>query len=671
MELVPGETLSEYVYRHGPMQRNEALAILRQVGSALEAAHAAGIIHRDLKGRNIILAAGREGRFRAVVTDFGIAAMLRDASALAAGTAYYVAPEQLAGAAPTPASDLFSLAVVAHEAATGSRPELQESGPARLSPKLDRRWRAPIVRCLHRDPDRRYQNVTAFLNALDADARTRRNFVIGGAIAGAGGLSLLALRSHTAVTGTPPAVAVMPFEVANDTELANVGEGLAGDITRLLALSRAMFVIGEASTVTFAGLSWPKGLDHGEDEQQAAQRTAVRLHVQYVLFGSMTKSGGQVAVDIRLRSGSTGTIVWRQSFSRRVMDMAALRGDIAPAVAAAIKVRVPQSQAAAFARPMAASGEAYEAYLLGRACQSRRGAPNLIKSVEYFRKAVELEPQFAYAWAALAISYNILAGHELFPLEQARVKLREYAERALALDATVAEAYAALALMWQRFEWKWDTSEQYYQMAFVNAPQMSLARQWHSGLLSILRRPDDAVAEAQKGRDLEPLAVPPNNTHAAMLFRARKYPDAVRRYQFTLELNPGFVPAMDGLGGAYLMTGDWQKAIQYREEAAQASGREAWLVGSLGYTLARAGQTDRARKVLGELEQRWGDGQKFSPSAIGNIYKGLGKMDAAFDWYAKALAERDPALTTFLADPENDDLRGDPRFWEIVKQLNL
>ncbi len=654
MELVDGVTLAEKL-RGGPLPEPPALEILRQVALGLDAAHASGVVHRDLKCANILLAEDRNGAVRAVITDFGIASAERPVEgAFVAGSPDYMAPEQRAGAPPAPACDIYSLGVIAHEAVAGTRPA---AGGA-ASPKLPRRWQRAIAKCLAADPDQRYRSASEFVDALAGGDREMKRRTLVLAVSGAVATGAAALerwgRSGSGL-GTL-SIAVVPFEAASE-DLRPLATGIAGELIRTLARSPLLHVTGEASAhaAIGGGVSWI-----------AAAR---RLGVEHVLSGAVRHEGSDVVVRWWLRSGSDRGVESEQTISVPAAEIARLPAAIALAAAAAMRVQLAPPRPAVFASPQAGS-EAFSEYVLARAAALRRSVPSLRESVERFTAALRLAPNFASAYAGLGLSWNMLAGQSGHPLAATFRSSEEAAHRALELDVSLGEAHLNLASIAQRRDWDWQTSDRRYGTALAFAPGLAMAHQWRSGLLSILRRPADAVAEAEKACALDPLAIPPKAALAGMLYRARRYDEAIRQYRLMLQLNPEYGAAWDGIAAVYQMLRNFDAAIEAEQEAARLSQRGPAHLGVLAELYALAGRRRDALDTVAELERRW-PSEQFFPWALAQAYRGLGDLDTAFRWVAVAVELRDPNVTTLAAEPANDPFRGDARFTRYVTDLKL
>jgi TolB-like protein/tetratricopeptide (TPR) repeat protein len=661
MELVPGETLAKLVSRDGPLSPQAALPVLKQIAEALDAAHKVDVIHRDLKPANVILAPERDGRFRAVVTDFGIAAT-GGGSLFRAGTPDYMAPEQRETENVTAACDIYSLGVLAHELITGVRPviaEGEDETPA-LAAGLPNRWRPAMLRCLHPDPTQRFSSALDFVRELEGEKSlfTRRNLLLSLAWTTAAGAGLVIehFRKGGPLTQATLSLAILPFTSA-DHDLDVLAQGLSGDLQRVLARSPLLHVIGETSSHAAVA------------ESPSWSAFAQRLRVDHVLTGVLSQSEADVSVDARIHRVADKSVEWQQVYRSSKQRVAELPTAIARSIAGALSVRLAPAPITA-SQPVIGT-EAYEEYLLGRAAALERSEKGLSASIARYEEAIRRAPNFAAAYAALGISYNIVAGSSSrFPLESSFQAARAAATHALAIAPSLGEANLVLGSIAQRRDWDWETAARYYRLALASDPGMATVHQWYSGLLSILRQPRQAVEEAKTACDLEPLAIPPKAAYAGMLGRARRYDDAEHQLKLILQLRHDYQGAWNGLGSVYLLKGELDASIRAHTEAVkQSNGAPAYLAG-LGHALARAGRRKEAQAILHTLETRW-PRERFYPWALVEANQGLGNLDQAYRWAMIAYQMRDPNLTVLVADPINESLRADARFEWFSKQLKL
>jgi len=465
MELVPGETLARRIAT-GAMAIDHVIDLGAQVAAALDAAHEHGIIHRDLKPENVIVTP----RGQAKVLDFGLArprAVEGPAAGpaltepdLVLGTLPYMAPEQLLGSMVDPRTDVFALGGVLYEMATGSRPFTERLSTALVHEILNRPPRPPralrpeipaaletvILRCLEKDPARRYASASEVRAALTSIVITR--------LAPASAAPRL------------QAIAVLPLQnLSRDPEQDWFADGMTESLIAELARLKPLRVVSHTSAMRFRGSTRP------------LPEVARELGVDGVVEGSVLRDGGRVRITARLIDAATEQVLWGDRYERDMSDVLALQVDVAATIARAIHLSVaPPERDRAVVRTV--DPEAYEAYLKGRYQWKRRTEPELRRGAELFERAIARDPTYARAYAGLADSYNILADNNWVAPEIGFARARAAAKRALELEPDLAEAYASLAYVAVYYDWNWTEAIALYRRALELGPDYPTAHQW-------------------------------------------------------------------------------------------------------------------------------------------------------------------------------------------------
>jgi tetratricopeptide (TPR) repeat protein len=292
------------------------------------------------------------------------------------------------------------------------------------------------------------------------------------------------------------------------------------------------------------------------------------------------------------------------------------------------------------------------------------------RSLEYFSKAIFIEPGYAAPYAGLADCYALLGVLYLRRPSDVFPKAREFAEQALERDDGNAEAHRSLAVVSNLYDWNWAASETQFRRALDLNPSLCAAHQGYSILLSCLRRYDEAIGQALSARELDPLSVVINALAGFIYMRARRYDDAIKTCLQAIELDP------NNPFGHWLLARSLDAAERPREAlveselAAKLADNRSPYSGHLGYALARAGDTAGASTVLSQLHERQ-KSDYFSPYEFATIYIALDKTDLAFECLEMAYQERSPRLSGEIWDPPFDALRSDSRFQALVRQIGL
>ena len=396
------------------------------------------------------------------------------------------------------------------------------------------------------------------------------------------------------------------------------------------------------------------------------------LQVQYVLEGTVTRSGEQVRIDAQLIQVSDQTLKHAIVFSHDLGDILALQNNVAQSIAGEIRLTLSPSEQQRLESAGKVDPDAYEAYLRGLVAWNSRTPQGLLKSIDYFNEAIQKSPNFALAYSGLADAYSIASAVPTSAMAPRDVmpKANSAAQHALILDPKSAEAHAALALVNQSFDWNFPGAEQEYQRALEINPSNGSARQWHALLLMALGRHDEALAEIEQARALDPLSPVIDSSRIQAYYFARQYDRAIDEARRALEVEPGMLFIYYHLGQSLVQKRDYAEAISVLSKAAGMSGNSDVFVMALGHANAVAGNRGEAQKAIAELAGR---SQKGYVPAIytAAIYTGLGDPDSAMKWLEKAFEERTEYLIFFNVEPMADPLRSDPRFQDLLHRIGL
>jgi serine/threonine-protein kinase len=672
MELVPGDTLAERIAR-GPVPLKETLAICRQLGDGLEAAHKKGITHRDVKPANIKVTP--EGRVK--ILDFGLAKSLEterldspDMSTVTAGptregqvlgTPAYMSPEQVRGKPVDHRSDIWAFGCVLYELLSGRRAFRGETMNDTLAKVLEREpdWSSlppsippPIQqllrRCLQKETSSRCPAIAEVTAEIDELVRSLN--VIQGQ-----GEDLL--RSGKNIR----ALAVLPLaNLSGDPQEDYFADGMTDALITTLAQIGALRVISRTSVMQYKGTRKP------------LPEIARELNVQVILEGSVLRSANRVRIAAQLIDALTDTHMWAKTYESDMRDILGVQSEVAQAVAQEIRLKLTPQERARFSAARPVDPEAYEAFLKGRHYWYKRSPDALKKGLECLQQAVAKDPTYALSHAGLADAYASL-GWDLFaavaPVE-AFPKAKRAAQKALALDPDCAEAHAQLGHVAGFYEWDWATAETAFRRALDLKPQYGVAHIWYSHVLHAVGRTAEAFAESQRAVECDPLGLILNVHLGWNYLYDRSYKRAIEQLQKTKELEPGFLLARLFLGEAYEQTGRLGEAIAEFETAVDLSERRPVYLSGLGHAYAAAGGKDHAVRIIEELQQL--SSHDYVPArGIAEIYIGLGEKQHAFAWLDKAVEQRNGWLFHVKSNPRYDSLRSDHRYAELVDRIGL
>jgi eukaryotic-like serine/threonine-protein kinase len=709
-ELLEGESLRDRL-QGGALKTGTAVEFAVQVTQGLAVAHEKGIVHRDLKPENLFVL--KDGRVK--ILDFGLAKLTRPESVLSdegqtlttpaetepgvvMGTLGYMSPEQLRGQPADRRSDIFSLGAILYEMLSGRRVfsrstpvdtigAVLKEDPAELSgtvdglsPGLERIAR----RCLEKDPEARFQSARDLGFALKesvslpavsqpvvsrpAPPRAARPFPrLAVALAGLGLIGLLiVMAARTGVlrqwlargggTGRIASLAVLPLrDLTGDPKQQYLVDGMTEALTSSLAQIRSLKVIARTSSEQY------------KDSKKPLREIARDLGVDSVVEGSITRAGNRIRVAARLIQPESQTQLWAKSFERDVGDVLALQGEIAGAIARQIEAELTTDERSRLAAPRPIDAKAYEAYLLGRFLLDQGTEESLHQARDQFTKAIEIQNDYAAAYAGLASYYAILPFYSALSPAEVFPKARAAAEKSLQLDERLAEAHASLAYIRAYYEWDWPAAEREFRRALELRPSYADAHFSYSRFLAAAGRMDEAVAEIRRAQDLDPRSLPLKANQALLSYFGGQYDEALKELLDVRKLDPTLSLAHWGIGLTYEQKGMEKEAIAALLKATSLS-KSLNLQSSLGHAYARFGKGAEARAILDVIRER--SKQSYVPSYFSAlIYAGLGDKDHAFEWLERAFQERSTVLAYLRLDPRLAPLRSDPRFAELLRRM--
>ncbi len=694
MPYVEGESLRDRLSREKQLPVEDALRIARDVAAALSYAHSQGVVHRDIKPGNILLAPGGE----AVVADFGIARALTEAggptvteTGVAVGTPAYMSPEQGAGSSTINAqSDIYSLGCVLYEMLAGHPPYTGATAQELLArhaldpvPSLRAaRTTVPetveqvIARALAKQPVDRFATAAEFAAALvrpGASLRRRRArrlvYAVAGVSALVGGSALVA---RSLLQWAPPqqSVAVVPF--ANLSAEPESSEYFSAGITEELinALAQVPGLRVPAATSAFALKG--RGL--------SVRQIADTLRVATVLEGSVRRAGTGVRITAQLINAADGYHLWSSSYDREirgVRDVLDIQNEIAHAIVGALRIKLGGADTMTLVRRSTDDAEAYDLYLRGRYVFARRSGPELQKAIAYFSRAVERDPSYALALSGLADAYEVAASGRVLDPEVVFPRARAAALKALALDSSIAEAHASLGRVLAD-EWDLAGAEHAFRRAISLNPGYALAHSWYAAwLLSPLGRFDEAVREARLGVELDPLAPAMHDHLGIVLLHARRYDEAIAEFRWTLEFLPDYAGPHRRLAWAYRATGMPEQALVEYETALKLNPKRLEILADIGSLYATTGRRSEAIKILERLQMR-SNVEETNMAAgdllgggLAGLYLVLGDKDSALAVLERGFDRRPSTLRSLKVSPTWDPLRREPRFRALLRKMRL
>ena len=444
-------------------------------------------------------------------------------------------------------------------------------------------------------------------------------------------------------------IAVLPFvNMSDDAGNEYFSEGLSEELLNLLAKIPQLRVAARTSSFSF------------RDQHLEIPEIASRLNVANVLEGSVRKAGNQVRITVQLIKAADGFHVWSETYDRTLDNIFSVQDDIAAKVVEALKISL--LGAAPVVREV--DPNAYALFLQGRYLFNQRSQENYEKSADAYRKALQIDPDYAAAWAGLARVTINQAGYAYIDFDPGVAKAREAAQKAVALDPGLAEGWTSLAQVMGDYDWNWNAALESVQKALELDPANSEVLAQAASLAGRLGHHDDAIADAEKAVDLDPLNYAAISYLSAAYEQVDRLDDAVRTMRHLLSLNPDYVTAHASLSYLLLRQGKADDALAEAEKEPEDLWRSLSVLTAL-YTL---GRKEEAEKELASFVQLY---QQFGAYQIAESYAWFNQPDKAFEWLEKAYRQRDPGLGSLISDTSITNLYQDPRWEPFVGKVGL
>ena len=454
-----------------------------------------------------------------------------------------------------------------------------------------------------------------------------------------------------------PSVAVLPFlNLSADAENEYFADGITEDVIAHLSKIRALKVISRTSVMPF------------KERQQSLKEIGATLGATTLLDGSVRHVGDRVRIVAKLIDVETDQHLWAETYDRQLTDIFAIQTDVALHIAAALKAELSPDEHTRVRKEPTKDLQAYQLFLQGREWFIKYTPDAYVRAIEYFERAIARDPSFALACANLAMAYTELAEVGAMEPEVAYRRAAEAAANALRLDPELGAAHCTMGYLKGVREFDWSGAEREFKRALELSPSGADTYDYYGRLCAGLERYDEAIALQHRAHELDPLAHRMDGVTS--LLRAGRYDQAVVEAEDAAELDPGYDRARATLGWAYFLSGRQSEGVVELEAAVSVSRRNTLWLGQLGEAYAIAGNAEKARDILRELEER-AKTTFVSPYHFAYVYTGLGDSDRAMDLLERAVAERTGPVYSIKGSFLLKPLHAHPRFRALLRQMKL
>jgi serine/threonine protein kinase/Tfp pilus assembly protein PilF len=678
-EYIEGETLKTRLGRES-LSLKSTLEIASQVASALDAAHRAGIVHRDIKPDNIMVR--DDGIVK--VLDFGLVKLtasnksevdkegetkilVNTQAGVIMGTVGYMSPEQSRAQETDARTDIWSLGCVLYEMLTHQQPFQGETMTDVLAniiyrepaPILAHRSDVPaeleriVGKTVRKNRDERYQSAKELFN--DLQQLQTRLLVEAEIIRSGSGERISQIQPSPFVNS----IAVLPFaNLSTEKDNEYFSEGLTEEIIMHLSKLQTLKVIARGSTTRYA------------TEGKTRKQTAIDLGVQYLLEGSVRRQGRDLRITVQLVDALRDVYVWSETYRGTMEDIFDIQEKVAAEIVHALQLRLSPDETQNLKKRFTENTRAYQLYLQGRFFWNKRSEEGLKTAIKYFEEAIEHDPHYALAWAGIADSYSLLgefgntSRKELYPKAEAAVN------KALEIDNRLAEVHTSLASLLMLSKWDWENSQKEFKLALELNPNYATAPHWYSQWLLNMGRIEESLRLISRAAELDPVSQAILKDKGLVLYYDRQYDKAIELARRTLELDPNYAAAHRLLSLVYQAKGMFDEAIVENEKWGKLTRNEIETTVALAQLYAVSGKTEEAKKLVEVVEQ---DELRIDQAyrGLALVYAALGDNDSAFACLEKSLERQEEALLTMKVDPKLDPLRSDPRFTALAKKIGI
>ncbi|UCG30681.1 MAG: protein kinase [candidate division WOR-3 bacterium] len=654
MACYEGETLKRKIEQYPP-NIAEAITIAQDVAQGLAKAHSKGIVHRDIKPANIFLT--NDGGVK--ILDFGLA-KLAGTSCITktesiTGTVAYMSPEMVRADDVDHRTDIWSLGIVLYEMLTGQLPFKGDNWEATMfaisntAPASVKQFRKDIpisleriiTKTLQKKSQHRYNDMQEVITQLQSIDLKAKNLL------------------RVAPVKPSASIAVLPFiDMSPTKDQEYFCDGMAEELINSLTHIKDLRIVARTSAFSFKG----KDVD--------VRDIGRTLNVDHVLEGSVRKSGDQLRITAQLVNVNDGYHLWSERYDRQADDVFTIQDEITLKIVDKLKVEIFGDEKISVQERHSSNINAYNAVLKARFFLQKFSKADLGKAIKYYQQAIDLDHNYALAYAAMSYCYCMYSNYYYLPSKDVLPKARIAAEKALEIDETLALAHSAIGYIHYLYDWDFDSARLSIEKALELEANCVSSRSALGGYFAAIGKTDRAIEEQKRALEIDPINFI-QNVYLGLFYLWDRQPEAARQQLLkTREFSPEHPWALWLLATTYAHDYQYGKGIELLHQALNVAKDYPPVIAALGWFHAMSGDKKSARKILSNLKEK-SKKSYIRPFLFAKIHAVLGENDIAFDWLEKAYQERDSSLSWLLNDESVDCVRDDPRFDELLKKIGL
>lgn len=461
-------------------------------------------------------------------------------------------------------------------------------------------------------------------------------------------------------TGRPiRSMAVLPFETI----------GVTGS-DEYLGLGTADALITRLSNTGKILVRPTSAIEKYRNSSISADVAGKEQQVDAIINGRIQREGSRVRMTVQMIRVGDGTQLWAQTFDEEFTNIFSLEDEVSERVAHSIRLQLNSKEEKRFTKRPTENQDAYNAFIRGRYYWNKRTNEGMMKGLDYFREAIRLDPNYADAYEGVADSYAALGLYAAIPPNEAFPAARDAAHKALQMNEDLADAHATLGLIDFYYDWNGPAAQNEFQRTFDVNPNYAMAHSWNAESLAAMGRFPEALVEARRAVEEDPLSLIVNSNAGWTFCLAGHYQEAIDTLHMAIDIDPRFPRTHYRLGDVYETKGLYDQAIAEFTQAVQLSGGDVYYTASLGHAYAMAGRTREAHQVLDLLLHR-SDHQFVPAFAVALVYAGLKDEGHALDWLDRASTDHSTSMAYLKVDPFLRGLSSDPRFIKLLHNENF